>query len=116
MRFLPLVAPAIAVVMLAGCNSSQQTGPVVDQHEDPRQLRPAAQQGAASPAGSGCGAAIARYRSVMENDLKTGHVNQSVYNQIQGEISEADTACAAGQDGRALSLVRTSKSRHGYPG
>ena len=110
MRFLPLVAPAIAVVLLAGCNSSPQTGPVV------APAGPAAQQSAASPAGSGCGAAIARYRSVMENDLKTGHVNQSVYNQIQGEISEADTACAAGQDGRALSLVRASKSRHGYPG
>lgn len=112
MRFLPLAVPAVAVVFLAGCNAPRQTGAVVDP------VGPA-QQGAAiaaMPAGSGCGAAIARYHSVMENDLKTGHVNQSVYNQIQGEISEAETACAAGQDGRALSLVRASKSRHGYPG
>lgn len=108
MRYLPLAAAA--ALLLAGCNAPRQTGPVVDP------TGPAPQGGAIAPAGSGCGATIARYRSVIENDLKMGHVNQSVYNQIQGEIGEADAACAAGQDGRAVSLVRASKSRHGYPG
>jgi hypothetical protein len=45
-----------------------------------------------------------------------GHVNQSVHAQISNEIAEAASACAAGQDGRAQSLLRASKSRHGYPG
>ena len=110
MRYLPLVAIAAAILLLAGCNAPRQTGPAVDP------TGPAPQGGAISSAGSGCGATIARYRSVIENDLKMGHVNQSVYSQIQGEIGEAETACAAGQDGRAVSLVRASKSRHGYPG
>lgn len=44
-----------------------------------------------------------------------GHVNQGVYNQIQQEISEAESACAAGQDARAQSLLHASKARHGYP-
>ncbi len=113
MRFLSLAAPAVLAVLLVGCNASRQTGPVVD----PTGPAPQGATGAAmSPAGSGCAAAIGRYRSVIENDLKMGHVNQSVYSQIQGEIGEADTACAAGQDARAVSLVRASKSRHGYPG
>jgi hypothetical protein len=45
-----------------------------------------------------------------------GHVNKTVYAQIIGEIGQAETACGAGEDARAVSLVRASKSRHGYPG
>ena len=52
----------------------------------------------------------------MDNDLAMGHVNQGVYNQIQNEIGEAESACSAGQEARALTLVHASKARHGYPG
>ena len=45
-----------------------------------------------------------------------GHVGQSVYNEIQREISAAAAACAAGKDGEASSMVSASKRRHGYPG
>ena len=113
MRHLTLAAPAAVIALLAGCNAPRQTGPVVDPTGPAQQ---AATGAAPSPAGSGCGGAIARYRSVIENDLKMGHVNQSVYNQVQGEIGEAETACSGGQDARAVSLIRASKSRHGYPG
>ncbi|MGJ0507841.1 MAG: hypothetical protein ACR652_12110 [Methylocystis sp.] len=109
---LPAVTLALAAA-LAGCNAARQTGPVIDPPGPPRPA-PAAQQ--TLPEGAGCSGAIARYRSVMENDLSMGHVNQSVYSQIQGEISEAAAACSAGQDARAVSLVRASKTRHGYPG
>lgn len=110
MRF-SAVSAAILAAALAGCNAQRQTGPVIDP-VGPARPAPTAQL----PEGSGCSGAIGRYRSVMENDLSMGHVNQSVYNQIQGEISEAAAACAAGQDARAVSLVRASKARHGYPG
>lgn len=116
MRFFYFAAPALAIAILAGCNAPRQTGPVVDPTGPASQGATGAAISPASPAGSGCGAALARYRAVIENDLKMGHVNQSVYGQIQGEIGEAETACAAGQDSRAVSLVRASKSRHGYPG
>jgi hypothetical protein len=68
------------------------------------------------PEGSGCSGAVARYRAIQDNDLAMGHVNQGVYDQIAREIAEAESACAAGQDGRAQSLIHASKSRHGYPG
>jgi hypothetical protein len=102
---------AAALLALAGCNAPRQTGPVIDP-VGPARPEPAPPL----PEGSGCSGAISRYRSVMENDLSMGHVNQSVYKQIQGEISEAASACAAGQDAKAVSLVRASKARHGYPG
>ncbi|MEF3365971.1 hypothetical protein V3H18_05420, partial [Methylocystis sp. 9N] len=68
------------------------------------------------PEGSGCAAAAARYRGIVDHDLSMGHVNTSVHAQISSEIAEASAACSSGQEGRALSLLRASKSRHGYPG
>lgn len=112
MRHIGLCALA-AAALLSACNAPRQTQPVIDPIGPQRPAPTAAQQ---LPEGAGCSASVARYRAVMENDLSMGHVNQSVYNQIQGEISEAATACAAGQDAKALSLVRASKARHGYPG
>ncbi|PPD41388.1 MAG: hypothetical protein CTY15_13590 [Methylocystis sp.] len=101
-----------AAALLAGCNANRQPQPVIDPVGPPRQtVTPSA-----LPEGSGCSGAVSRYRAVMENDLSMGHVNRSVYEQIQGEISEAASACSAGQDARAISLVRASKARHGYPG
>lgn len=98
----------LAALELVGCNASRPAQPAIDPVSPSR--------GVALPEGSGCSAAIARYSAVMENDLKMGHVNQSVYSEVQGEIGEASKACAAGEDGRAVSLIRASKARHGYPG
>ncbi len=104
-----LLAAALLAFSTAGCNSPRT--PQVATAAPP----PAAPE-AKLPEGSGCAAAIGRYKAVIENDLNMGHVNKSVYGQIQGEIGEASSACAAGQDARAVSLIRASKSRHGYPG
>jgi len=97
--------------LAASCNSASP--PPVAQTPGDRPLTPA---GFRLPEGSGCSGAIARYRAVTNNDLSMGHVNQSVYNQVQQEIGEADTACSSGQEARAMSLVHASKARHGYPG
>jgi hypothetical protein len=66
-------------------------------------------------ADTGCAGAVARYRAVQENDLSMGHVAKSVYAQIKREIDEAEKVCAAGQDAKALSMIRASEARHGYP-
>ena len=66
------------------------------------------------PEGSGCQGEIARYRAVMSNDLAMGHVNQSVYNRVNGEIGKAEAACAAGRDGEAQRMLHATKARHGY--
>lgn len=68
------------------------------------------------PEGAGCTGAVSRYRSIQDNDLSMGHVNRSVYDQIQKEIGEAEAACANGDDAKAQALLRASKARHGYPG
>ena len=96
----------LAGVILAACNTT------------PPPVAPTLASAAASnlPAGSDCAVAISKYRAVMENDLSMGHVNKTVYAQIIGEIGQAETACGAGEDARAVSMVRASKSRHGYPG
>ncbi|MCC3245910.1 hypothetical protein LG047_11295 [Methylocystis sp. WRRC1] len=114
MRAHPLFVAGLAAVALAGCNAGRS--PQVATIPPGPPLRAPSAADFQSPEGSGCAGAISRYRSVIENDHSMGHVNQSVYNQIQGEISEASSACSGGQDAKALSLVRASKSRHGYPG
>jgi hypothetical protein len=67
------------------------------------------------PTGTGCAASIARWQAIQDNDLNSGHVGQSVYNQIQKEIDQASAACQAGKEAEAESLVRASRARHGYP-
>jgi hypothetical protein len=68
------------------------------------------------PEGSGCAADVARWQAVQQNDLRMGHVGQSVYNQIQTEIAAASAACQAGRSAEASAMVHASKVRHGYPG
>ncbi|MCB1534898.1 MAG: hypothetical protein KDJ44_09275 [Rhodoblastus sp.] len=116
-RPLPLFACAAALLSLASCNSSPQpqavaTAPAPQQ----RVVSPLTPQGFKLPEGAGCSGAIARYRAVIANDHQTGNVGESVYRQIEGEISGASAACAAGKDGEAMRLLAASKSRHGYPG
>ena len=98
--------------VVAGCNSAPPPQPVAPQGPGSRSVTPG---GFKLPEGSGCSGSIARYRAIMDNDLAMGHVNQSVYNQIQNEIGEAERSCSAGQEARALTLVHASKARHGYP-
>jgi hypothetical protein len=68
------------------------------------------------PEGSGCAGEIARWRAIQDNDYASGNVGLKVYNQIQGEIARAESACAAGRDAEARALVEGSRRRHGYPG
>jgi hypothetical protein len=67
------------------------------------------------PEGSGCGDRIARYRAIQDNDLSMGHVAKSGYTQIARQIAAAESACAAGRDAQAQSLITASQQRHGYP-
>ncbi|MGA8171041.1 MAG: hypothetical protein WB816_09465 [Methylocystis sp.] len=96
--------------LAAGCNSAPPPDQTVSggRSVTPTQFR--------LPEGTGCSGSIARYRAIMDNDLAMGHVNASVYSQIQIEIGEAERACSSGQEARALALVQASKARHGYPG
>lgn len=115
-RLLPLLACAAALLALASCNSSPQPQAVATAQLPQRAVSPLTPQDFKLPEGAGCTGAIARYRAVVGNDHQTGNVGESVYRQIEGEISGAAAACAAGKDGEAMRLLAASKSRHGYPG
>jgi len=103
---------ALSACLLAACSSSAPPPEPVTPAPASRSITP---PGFKLPEGAGCTGAIARYRAIQDNDLSMGHVNQSVYNQIQSEIGEAERVCAAGEDAKAQSLIRASKARHGYP-
>jgi len=65
MRLPVFLAACTTAVAVAGCNSSRQTGPVID---PPGPSRPeASAAGPSLPQGAACTGAISRYRSVMEN-------------------------------------------------
>lgn len=118
---LPLIALGLCFAV-AGCNTTQQQASVpaapapaaADAYRNtPAGVTPA---GFTLPQGGGCEGEVARWAAIQDNDLKTGHVSQSVYDQIQGDIGKARQACAAGNSGQASAIVRASRARHGYPG
>jgi hypothetical protein len=67
------------------------------------------------PEGDGCVGDIARYRAITDNDRAMGHVAQSVYSQINKEITAADQQCADGHEAEARASIVASRKRHGYP-
>ena len=95
---------------LSGCNSTRSAPP------EPQLRSNVTPSTFRMPEGGGCSGDVARYRAVIDNDVTSGNVNQSVSNTINDEIDQAAAACSAGKDGEARALVRASKSRHGYPG
>jgi hypothetical protein len=105
-------AAAFAALLLAGCNAN---APAPAASAPAPASLPFAPSSFQMPAGSGCGADIARYRAVTDDDLATGNLNQPVYRQIKGEIAAAEQTCAAGKDGEAQAMVVASRKRHGYP-
>lgn len=114
MHATPVLIGALALLALAGCNSSAPPPPVASAPQQavngvtPSTFR--------LPGGAGCSGDVANWQAIQDNDLQTGHVTQSVYDQIKGEIAQAAAACSGGRDAEARAMVRASKVRHGYPG
>lgn len=100
---------AIGAFGLAACNASDGAG-----------MAPTTAAATASPSsfglppGAPCSGEIGRYDAVIKDDLRTGNVDQKVYDQIERELVRATAACAAGKGSEAHALVAASKSRHGY--
>ncbi len=100
---MKIVTPALfltGALALAACNQTATA--------------PGSNSVMASSSGTGCRGEVARYRTVMSNDLATGHVNQSVYSRADREIAQAEAACAAGRDAEAVRMINATKARHGY--
>ena len=99
------------LLTLAGCNANR-AGPEITIPPPPTSIR-VTPPGAES---AGCAADIASFRTLQDTDLAQNRVGQGVYDEIKGELTEADQACAQGDNLRALGLLRASKSKHGYAG
>jgi hypothetical protein len=103
---LSLCLTGLLALPLAACNQTVSAPAPASASATPSGFR--------MPEGSGCKGEIDRYRAVMNNDLAMGHVNQSVYNQVDREIGQAEAACAGGRNAEAVRLVNAAKARHGY--
>lgn len=112
-RLFVLSAPLVAL-FAAGCNTTSEAPPAAPVAA--AATSPVTPAGFKLPEGSGCSGDIARWQAIQDNDRATGHVTESVYTQIKGEIAQAASACQAGKDAEARALVRASRARHGYPG
>lgn len=115
---LRAITALTCMLALAACNPSAQP-PVASA---PPQLAPTGAPPGVTPSsfhlpeGVGCSGDVARWQAIQNNDLQTGHVDRSVYDQIQGEINTAAAACQAGRDAESRTMISASKRRHGYPG
>lgn len=67
------------------------------------------------PNGDGCSGAIAQFQAVLKNDVDVGHLSPSVYNRASSDVRQAETACAAGRDVQARSILAITKKNYGYP-
>ena len=107
----PLLALTLVV---AGCNANRAP-PLVELAAPltPAYVRVTPPESHLPQAG-GCAGDIAQFRALQDNDLATGHVEKSVYDQIRTELAEADQACAQGDTLRAQGLLRAAKEKHGY--
>lgn len=104
---LPL-ALVVMSIGLAGCNESGGgLGPTTAATSTPP-------SSFGLPAGAPCSGEIGRYDAVVKDDLRTGNVEQKVYDQIQRELGRAAAACSAGKGGEAHAIVAASKEKHGY--
>ena len=97
---------ALLSLTLAACNQTAATPPAPPPGTAPSAVR--------MPEGAGCAGEIAQFRAVLKNDVDTGNVGQSVYTRATADLGRAESACAAGRDGEARSLVASTKSRFGY--
>ncbi|MGH6851473.1 MAG: hypothetical protein ACREDD_13665 [Methylocella sp.] len=101
----------LAALALGGCTqTSGFFGPVAA--VGPRS--PAPPDWPKLPEGAACTHDLTHYQTVLDADVHTGNVNRAVYDQIETDLSRAANACAAGHDGEARAIIRSTKLRHGY--
>lgn len=101
-----------AAAGLCGCNMSSGAS-------DPAPVAAAPSSGAPPPAwpplpAAACADSLNSYQKVLTADVTSGNLNKTVYEQIEADLLRAANACAAGKDGEALGIIRSTKEKHGY--
>ena len=112
MRHLPVLA--LAAVLLSACQTPSGGPPPAP---PPGQAAPGVTPSTFHmPTGSGCSGEVERFQAVIDNDFATGHTTKGVHDRVSGEISRARSTCSAGNEAGAISQIRATKARFGYPG
>ncbi|MBB3808239.1 hypothetical protein [Pseudochelatococcus contaminans] len=62
-----------------------------------------------------CGAPIIAYRNLIDRDVRTGFLSQSVYDRIAPQIASSAATCTAGNSGAAIASLNATKRQFGYP-
>lgn len=107
-----VLAAACATLALAGCNTTQNA-PVAVQAADGSVYAAPLDKAALSK--HACGAPIVAYRNLIDRDVRTGFLSQSVYDRIAPQIASAAATCIAGNSGAAIASLNATKRQFGYP-
>jgi len=116
LKYAPKAPALLALVVaaaLAGCNSN--VSPAASSAGSSYAEESAPPVGPPLPAGAPCTHEIRKWNTLVSKDVRNGMVDRSVYKDIESEIAQARSVCAAGHGARAISLVQQSRKRHGYP-
>lgn len=113
MRTTSILVPALTALLLAACQTpSGGPPPAPSPEQAPTGVTPNTFR---MPTGSGCAGEVDRFQAVMDNDLQTGHTTKGVHTRVSAEIDTARKSCAAGNDGGAISQIRATRTKFGYP-
>lgn len=105
-----LAAAAGAALTVAACNTTQNAPqPPADGTVY------AAPLDTAALSKHSCGAPIIAYRNLIDRDVRTGFLSQSVYDRIAPQLASAAATCVAGNDGAAIASLNATKRQFGYP-
>lgn len=107
-----LACALLAALTAASCNTTQNA-PVKPEAQDGSVY--AAPLNTAALSKQSCGAPIIAYRNLIDRDVRTGFLSQSVYDRIAPQIASAAATCIAGNEAAALASLRATKSQFGYP-
>jgi hypothetical protein len=104
-------AVLLAAIALGGCNqTSGSPAPVAAVAPQ----APAPPNWPKLPEGAACTTDLNHYQTVLDDDVRTGNVERPVYDKIETDLGRAANACAAGNDGEARAIIRSTKVQHGY--
>jgi hypothetical protein len=113
MQSKTIAAIASLTILLGGCaGGAHQQAPV--QPEVPDGVgRTVQRPPATGPAR--CANAINEYEKIIDRDVSTGYLSQSVYDKLVADIGAGPRqSCAANRDGDAVIQLGRIKTAHGY--
>lgn len=111
-RPLALAGAALATLLVGACNTTQNA-PVKPEALDGSVY--AAPLNTAALSQHACGAPIIAYRNLIDRDVRTGFLSQSVYDRIAPQIASAASTCVAGNHAAAIASLNATKRQFGYP-